>query len=335
MKGMLRWRLILACVGSVVFCGCSSSNTKVKAEDAPQERGPIACTMGKERNEDTAGHCCYAGQVWADGKCVGVPQCPAHYTVRGEDCRAPIEPPAGYALIPAGSFMMGSTINEIDDDEKPVHQVKISRGFFLKKTEVTQEEWSTLMGSNPSACESGCSPDRPVNMVSWYEGLEYMNKLSERDGLEKCYEKVGEVWRWSKGLDCEGYRYPTEAEWEYAARGGTTGELYGALGEIGWYSVNSEDKVSPVGKMVANRYGLYDMLGNVWEWTWDNFDDYSSGAQEDPIGGGLQQSGDLSRVFRGCGWLSIVQKCRVAYRFTGSPDHRDDDLGLRPARSSH
>jgi formylglycine-generating enzyme required for sulfatase activity len=361
-------------------CGVVPKGIK-KTEEAPRA---AACEAGKERNEDTAGRCCYAGQVWASGrcvglitasacpagykltsdkqdceeagcsggkkklgvgqccwegqawskvagKCVGAPQCPPSYKASGEDCRAPV--PADYEQIPAGSFTMGSTSGEAYDDEKVVHRVTISRGFFMKKTEVTQGEWRSVMESNPSDCDFECSDDRPVNNVSWEDSLTYLNKLSEREGLEACYAQEGGSWRWVKGLECAGYRLPTEAEWEYATRGGTTEDRYGSLDDIAWYRDNSGAKTKPVGTKTANVYGLYDMLGNVCEWTWDAYGAYSSGDQEDPIGGGLEQDPRARRVYRGCGWIDGARYCRAAGRDGYKPGRRFGYLGLRPARS--
>jgi formylglycine-generating enzyme required for sulfatase activity len=282
------------------------------------------------------GQCCWEGQAWSKvaGKCVGAPQCPPSYKVSGEDCRAPVTVPADYVRIPAGSFTMGSTSSEAYDNEKVVHRVTISRGFFMKKTEVTQGEWRSLMGSDPSDCNYECSDNRPVNNVSWEDSLRYLNKLSEREGLEACYAQEEGRWRWVKGLECEGYRLPTEAEWEYASRGGTTGERYGSLDDIAWYSDNSGGKTKPVGTKTANAYGLYDMLGNVYEWTWDASGAYSSGDQENPIGGGLeQQDTSAFRVIRGCSWGYDARDCRAAHRNRGAPGRRLGFLGLRPARS--
>lgn len=242
--------------------------------------------------------------------------------------------PKGYVLIPAGGFTMGSMSREADDDEV-AHRVTISRGFLMKKTEVTQGEWRSVMGSSPSDCDYECSDDRPVNNVSWEDSLNYLNKLSEREGLERCYEEEGGRWRWLRGLDCKGYRLPTEAEWEYAARGGTTEERYGSLGDIAWYSENSDKKTMPAGTKKENAYGLHDMLGNVWEWTWDAYATYGSGDQSDPIGGGLeQQDASGSRVQRGCAWNDVSGNCRAANRDGGNPDFRYGYLGLRPIRST-
>ena len=270
---------------------------------------------------------------------------------QGVDCAGPCAAcrqvsTQGFRLIPAGSFVMGSPSDEEGrgSDEGPTRQVTLRRSFYLQEMEVTQGQWSALMGNNPSSF-SGCGASCPVEKVSWYDALEYVNKLSESEGLEMCYMLSGCSGRpgagdyrcsqvsWPKGLDCEGYRLPTEAEWEYAARGGTTGVRYGSLDDIAWYDGNSRDKTQPVGRKQANAYGLYDMLGNVWEWTWDAYGDYSSDEQTDPIAGGLTQTGSVRRALRGCSWNLDARYCRAAVRFWDSPGNRATSLGLRAARS--
>lgn len=270
--------------------------------------------------------------------------------------------PAGWAFIPAGSFVMGSPAGESgrDDDEGPQTRVTISRPFLLKATEVTQGEWKAVMGSNPSNFSS-CGDDCPVEQVTWNDAVEYCNKLSKKENLDQCYDKSGDSYMF-RGVSCRGYRLPTEAEWEYAARAGTTTALYTGgltikntnngpeLDPIAWYGGNSGVSYSggadcsgwsdkqysssscgphPVGKKRPNAWGLYDMLGNVWEWCSDWKDGYSGGSVTDPTG----PSTGSTRVFRGGSWGYVAGVVRAACRSNNAPGGRYDYLGLRPARS--
>jgi formylglycine-generating enzyme required for sulfatase activity len=260
-------------------------------------------------------------------------------------------------IIPAGTFTMGSPPTEpCRDGLETQHEVTLTQSFSLKPTEVTQAEWQALMGNNPSGASPGCD-DCPVETVNWYEALAYCNALSASAGLEACYTLSG-CNALSPGTNmtctgvtvtapdgdvygCEGYRLPTESEWEYAARAGTTEATYnGDIGEgdctpvspvlepIAWYSENSSSTTHPVAQKDANPWGLYDMLGNVWEWTWDRKAAYP-GDVTDPTGA----SNGSNRVFRGCCWISAARDCRAAYRFDFSPVYRFAVLGFRPARS--
>ena len=221
------------------------------APAAPREE---RCPLGMGRSADTGGECCWPGQAWSTvrGKCVGVPaSCPAGMISSGETCISSI--PEGYVEIPPGTFMQGSPAIEGGrnaEQESPQRQVTISRAFALKATPVTQGEWAELMGSYPShflSCGSNC----PVEQVSWFAAVDYLNRLSEREGLEKCYEGSGESIRF-RGLQCRGYRLPTEAEWEYAARAGTTGARYGNLSRIGWHEGNSGWGGAGIGSVVVS-----------------------------------------------------------------------------------
>jgi formylglycine-generating enzyme required for sulfatase activity len=259
----------------------------------------------------------------------------------------------GYVRVEAGSFTMGSPGDERGrDGDETQHRVTITRPFLMKVTEVTQAEWQAVLGGNPSDF-AGC-PSCPVETVSWYESAAYCNALSLREGLEHCYQDAGgapydaadaasEVTpRWPRGLACPGYRLPTEAEWEYAARAGTqtafhTGALLGDPGcgaeanldRAGWYCGNSGDTTHPVGQKAANAWGLYDMHGNVWEWCWDWYADYPAGPVSDPVG---PQAGS-SRVGRGGSWSNNARNARSANRNFVAPGGRSHDLGLRPSRS--
>ena len=163
---------------------------------------------------------------------------------------------------------MGSPESEeYRDSDEVQHRVTLTRAFLLQATEVTQAQYQALMGNNPSKF-SNCS-DCPVEKVSWIDAIAYVNALSKKESLPACYDSKGEVIGGRTVYDCKGYRLPTEAEWEYAARGGAQGARYGNLDNIAWYDGNSGRKTHPVGKKRPNSFGLYDMLGNVWEWCHD------------------------------------------------------------------
>ncbi len=179
-----------------------------------------------------------------------------------------------FVKIPAGEFMMG------DKDDGPIHRVKISQGFEIGKYEVTQALWEAVMGNNPSRFKGS---DLPVETVSWEDAQQFISQLNSQD---KRYQ----------------YRLPTEAEWEYACRAGTTGDYAGNLYEMAWYENNSGNQTHPVGQKKPNAWGLYDMHGNVWEWCadWYDSDYYRNSPTTDPQG----PSTGSSRVHRGGVWAS-------------------------------
>ena len=214
-----------------------------------------------------------------------------------------------FVRVPAGEFRMGSTSEESFDWERPVTRVRISQGFFLGKYEVTQAEWQAVMGSNPSDLDE-CGPDCPVENVSWEDAQEFIGKLNAAVGEER-------------------YRLPTEAEWEYAARAGTSGDRYGNLDAIAWYEDNSGSTTHPVGQKAPNAWGLYDMLGNVWEWTQDWYGDYPGGSVTDPRG----PASGSGRVGRGGSWDIRAWACRASDRDGDSPGDRVNDLGFRLLRT--
>ena len=213
-----------------------------------------------------------------------------------------------FVWVPAGEFRMGSTSSEADDDERPVTRVRISRGFWLGKYEVTQSEWESVMGSNPSYF-SDCGGNCPVEQVSWEEVQDFIGRLNARAGREV-------------------YRLPTEAEWEYAARAGTTGDRYGSLDAIAWWDGNSGNRTHPVGGKLANAWGLHDMLGNVWEWVQDWYGEYSGGTVTDP----RPRSGS-NPVLRGCTWNVGARLCRTPNRIGYEPGGRDRSNGFRLLRT--
>ncbi len=226
-------------------------------------------------------------------------------------------------LIPAGEFMMGSPATESDrKDDETQHRVSITKPFYLGVTEVTQEQYQEVMGTNPSEADRDelKGPQNPVETVSWADAVEFCRKLSAMPA-EKT---AGHV-----------YRLPTEAEWEYACRSGTTtaysfGDDAPRLGDYGWFEGNSDSKTHPVGEKKPNAWGLYDMHGNVLEWCQDWYGDYPSGSATDPTGA---TSGSL-RVDRGGGWSPDAGSCRSAYRSWDTPVIRGNDLGFRVLRSS-
>jgi len=252
-----------------------------------------------------------------------------------------IQTKGGMELLPisAGSFDMGCTAAQkadgnCDSDESPVHSVTLTRAFWLGKTEVTQGRWQALMGKNPSEFKS-CGADCPVEKVKWYEAVAFANAVSKAEGLPECYAKTKSRKKFNINsasgsvYDCEGYRLPTEAEWEYAARAGTDLLYSGSntVDDVAWYDDNSNRTTHPVATKQPNAWGLYDMSGNVWEWTWDWYDSgyYSSSPSADPEG----SSSGSSRVGRGGSYNGLARFSRVAYRHRDDPGGRGGNLGFR------
>jgi formylglycine-generating enzyme required for sulfatase activity len=250
---------------------------------------------------------------------------------------APIAPP-GMVYVSPGSFIMGSPVDElgrkVDEDE---HEVILTHGFFMGQHEVTQAEWTEVMGNNPSYFDA-CGPDCPVEMVNWYDALAYCNARSAMEGLEEAYILDGEEVAWIRHVT--GYRLPTEAEWEYACRAGTTTPYYN--GEIideyedpncdliAWYYYNSGYRTHPYGGKAPNPLGLVDMCGNVFEWCWDRYQvHYPPGPIVDPMG---PKSGDF-RCWRGGNWYNQARYCRSAYRYRYEPVQPRYNLGFRVVRT--
>jgi formylglycine-generating enzyme required for sulfatase activity len=233
--------------------------------------------------------------------------------------------PDNFVRINGGTFMMGSPANEPErSDNETQHQVTVSP-FYIGKYEVTQKEYQEVMGTNPSHFKGD---NLPVENVSWYDAVEYCNKRSQKEGLTPAYTIYGTIVTWNRNAN--GYRLPTEAEWEYACRAGTnTAYNTGAIisDNTGWYRDNSTSTY-PVGQKSANAWGLYDMHGNVSEWCWDKFGSYSSGSQTDPIGA---VSGG-SRVNRGGSWYFSAANVRSANRYYFYPSDRNLILGFRLVR---
>ncbi len=207
--------------------------------------------------------------------------------------------------VPAGEFRMGS--ENAWEDESPAHRVCISKGFWLGRTEVTQGFWKAVMGANPSAFRKG--DDYPVEGVSWRDCQQFIRNLNARSGSV--------------------FRLPSEAEWEYACRAGDAGERPVDLDAVAWYESNSGGSTHPVGVKRPNAFGLYDMLGNVWEWCADWYDEkyYSKSPLNEPAG----PASGSHRVDRGGGWGYGPDIVRPGRRDGSGPDYRTDLLGLRLA----
>ena len=344
---------------------------------------------GDESAVDCGGSCpgCgLAGDCYCDSDCASNNCSNAH-------C-APVveigEAEARFAYIPAGTFCMGSPggggTEECPDDgpaelgrggdEGPLHEVTLTRGFYLQSTEVTQGQWEAAGFANPSSFDT-CGFDCPVETVNWWETAAYLNALSEAEGLDPCYELTGCTGTAGINLECtdvtisdpnatgipyqcEGYRLPTEAEWEYAYRAGTTTTFYNGdityldrtpldpnLDAIAWYGGNSGVEYEPgwecdeletgalrcgthvVGMKAPNAWGLHDMPGNVWEWVWDWWTGYPTSNVVDPLGGA-----GSGRTHRGGSWYDWAQTERAATRSNAAPDARALSLGFRVARTA-
>ncbi|WP_020577800.1 formylglycine-generating enzyme family protein [Actinopolymorpha alba] len=187
--------------------------------------------------------------------------------------------------------------------------------YHLAAFPVTQAQYAQVTGQRPSSAHGD---QLPVEGVSWWDAVRFCNALSERAGLAPAYhlDPVGENVEWDESTD--GYRLPTEAEWEYACRAGTTGPRYGPLDEIAWYRGNSDERIHEVGGKRPNAWGFHDMLGNVWDWCWDFYDTEVYGTY---------------RVLRGGGWFDEHWSCRASVRRRSHPTFRTDDVGFRIARS--
>jgi formylglycine-generating enzyme required for sulfatase activity len=213
--------------------------------------------------------------------------------------------PEGFAYIPPGQFMMGCSKGNKDcyDFEKPAHKVKITKGFYMKDTEVTQGEYESVMGKNPSHFKE-CGDDCPVEQVTWHDAKKYCEKT--------------------------GGRLPTEAEWEYAARAGTITRYYWGNemdGDYAWYNKNSDGKTQPYANKKPNAFGLYDMTGNVWEWVndWWSENYYKNSPVKDPKG---PDSGDY-RVLRGGAFDARAVESRVSFRMGDIPGNPLSYFGFR------
>jgi formylglycine-generating enzyme required for sulfatase activity len=250
---------------------------------------------------------------------------------------SPPPPPAGMVLIQGGTFMMGSPASEPGrGDDEARHSVTLS-SFYMGRYEVTQREWREIMGNAPSHFRGD---DLPVEQVSWYDAVEYCNKRSEREGLIPAYTESGGRRIWNRSAN--GYRLPTEAEWEYACRAGTTTPFHTGdnittdqANYDGNHPYNKRaggtfrNKTTPVGSFTPNAWELYDMHGNAGEWCWDLYGNYPRETQTDPAG----VSSGATRVYRGGCWKNWGDELRSAYREKDFPNNRHENRGFRLARS--
>jgi formylglycine-generating enzyme required for sulfatase activity len=232
--------------------------------------------------------------------------------------------------IPAGSFIMGNADGTKEHNEQPARTVTL-RGFFMSKTEVTQAQYAEIMGTNPSRFKGD---NRPVENMTWYEALEFCNKLSEKEGRTPCYSGIerGPV---LCDFSADGYRLPTEAEWEYACRAGTTTNYYSGdsqadLARVGWLSGSTDEGTADVGQLPANAWGLNDMHGNVFEWCWDWYqpDYYTQGVNDNPTGPVSGQE----KICRGGSWFVYFYGHRSSFRSMLRPGFKSMDIGIRLVR---
>lgn len=238
--------------------------------------------------------------------------------------------------VMGGTYWQGSTEGPYAANEK-AHEVEVS-SFLIAEREVTQSQWSAIMGANPSRFSGS---NRPVDYVSWYDAVRFCNALSVKEALEPAYEVSGTKVTWIK--NASGYRLPTEAEWEYAARGG----IYGAItakplekagyaggtdaGDVAWYNANSGKTTHEGTLKKPNELGLYDMSGNVWEWCWDWYEDYPLPKVQDPEGG---TGATGLKVLRGGAWFTPTNLLRTTYRYWNAPNFKANSVGFRVARNA-
>ena len=239
------------------------------------------------------------------------------------------EPLAEMVEIKPGKFIMG---DKAEPDATP-HEVSVS-AFFIDKYLVTQELFQKVMGSNPSRWKGD---KNPVEQVRWSDAVRFCNKRSELEGLKPCYN----LQTWQCDFTANGYRLPTEAEWEYACRAGTTTDYFfgnapDKLREFAWFEKNAGGKPRPVGQKKPNPWGLHDMVGNVWQWCNDFYkvDYYKESPRQDPRGPATAQN----KVVRGGAWRFPDDNCRSGYRYNENPGYADvcfgyDIYGFRCVRA--
>ena len=342
--------LIMSLLFGMVACKHST--------EAPEAPEPHQHTFATEWTSDETNH-------WHAATCGhDVTDSKAEHSFVNEVCTICeyLRIPERFVLIPAGSFQMGNY--EGYSRNEPVHDVTITKPFYMGKYEVTQAEYEkhcSYTGDRYPESSYGVGDNYPAYYVSWYDALVYCNKRSMAEGLKPCYSiddstnpedwgdvptSIRDAVAW-KSVECNwnanGYRLPTEAEWEYAARAGDntvfgltysgTGDV-SKLGDYAWYNDSANDNAHKVGTKLPNAFGLYDMSGNVWEWCWNRrltneYDENTEGGS-DPTG--LSTGSD--RVIRGGSWGSDFDYCAVSYRDRSYPYARYYSLGFRVVRAS-
>jgi len=290
-------------------------NSNVKGNSSVQFRASIALACGLA---------IAAGQAW--GQAPADPAAPVAPTPPADAAPAKVDTAAANAalspqmtvfaarfeaenkikliLIPAGQFVMGG------GGRGGAHPVTISRPFLIGATDVTQAQWTAVMGDNPSHFKDDT---RPVERVSWDEAKKFGQKLTERE-LAAGHLPLGYI-----------FTLPTSAQWEYACRAGTTGDYAGDIAEMGWYDLNADSTTHPVAQKKPNPWGLYDMHGNVWQWCADHDGDYPAGAVADPSG----PAQGPRRILRGGSWCCTPRDCRAGYRNWVLPTFKNVNVGFR------
>lgn len=343
------WRYGFIVLGALaVACG-SDGGGSMDAGDAVVDASMDGCMESSD---------CGPERTCVDASCERRRDAEVPDASRAPDASGP-EMPLGFVTITPGEFMMGSPPGGVcSRNTGPGHSVTVTRGFWMQATEVTQSQWLTVIGNAPShfSCD-GC----PVERVSFWDALAYANELSRSQGVEPCYELqrcrgnaggAGDRMLVCEGVrvnsadghpaSCDGYRLPTEAEWEYAARAGTTTATYnGDMGScvepdpvvepIAWYLGNAGGTTHAVGGKTPNPWGLYDMLGNVWEWVWDFYGNYGLEPQTDPAG--PETSGLGWRVRRGGSWEDATKCAHAAVRAYDGPTSPGRHIGFRVVRT--
>ncbi len=241
---------------------------------------------------------------------------------------------AKLAAIQPGTFEMGSVM---EAQEQPVHTVTITRPFELLTTEITHAQWEQIMKTDRLGWR--LIPDHPVTSVSWFDAAAFCNALSRAMGIDEAYDIAAKsgtpgtilydaIVTW-KGYDSPGFRLPTEAEWEFAARAGSKEQRYGELDDIAWHAGNSDELTHPVGQKKPNDWGLHDMLGNAWEWVWDQKGPYLPGPATDPTG---PETGYIRRS-RGGAFKFGSSYVRASFRGDDKPTYWSTSVGFRVART--
>ena len=233
-------------------------------------------------------------------------------------------------LVQGGTYEMGCKGYQCELDSQPAHLVTLTNSIQVMTTEVTQDLYTHVMNSNPSQF-SNCGGTCPVENVSWYDAVDFANELNKQLNLEQCYEITGQSVQWPKGYNCQGWRLPTEAEWEYLARASEPTAFAGS-NDAQTVAVTQDMNLSmpyPVGNLYPNAYNLFDLSGNVYEWCWDKIDVYKKTSQRNPMGSNTGQA----NAIRGGSWSSSILAAKVTTRGKTPPESKGNMLGFRLVRT--